>query len=143
MNKALYRVTGWSKRADLDICMGACCFSIELDARFAEKIRESKLLHEHQSNFERHIRGIVGYEYARASFWKDTAFLHSMAVEGNCACLGVGGAEIDKDWGGLDVVTYNGHNVDSKIQAYDLLTIFSCWVETAEALLPIVDDAVL
>ncbi|MEI8343734.1 MAG: hypothetical protein WCF93_02150 [Candidatus Moraniibacteriota bacterium] len=133
MNKALYRVSGWSRR--VDISMGACVFSVELDASFAEKTRELKLSYEQQSKFEQYIREIIEYEHARVSFWNDTAFLRSMAVQGNCACLGVEGMILERDWGGFDFITYNGHNVDSKIQAYDLLTVFSSWVETVEALL--------
>ena len=44
------------------------------------------------------------------------------------------GSLLDSDWSNLDVITYNGHNVDSKAQAFDLLTIFTYWVDIVEAL---------
>ncbi|MFA6048130.1 MAG: hypothetical protein WCV59_03840 [Parcubacteria group bacterium] len=128
--KPVYRIMGWSRRSD--ISLGSCVFSVELDARFAEKARNFHF--ENQHRFEEHIREIIGYKYARATFLDDTAFLRSMAVEGNCACLGVSGNILDSDWSGTDVITYNGHNVDSKAQAFDLLTIFTYWVDIVEAL---------
>lgn len=128
--KPVYRIMGWSRRSD--ISLGSCVFSIELDARFAEKAR--KFYFEKQHRFEKHIREIVGYKYARATFLSDTAFLRSMAVEGNCACLGVSGNLLDSDWSRERVITYSGHNVDSKAQAFDLLTIFTYWVDVVEAL---------
>jgi len=126
----VYRIVGWSRRDDVGL--GSCVFSIELDARFAEKARNLKF--EKQRFFEERIREIIGYKYARATFLNDTAFLRSMAVEGNCACLGVSGNLLDSDWTGREVITYNGHNVDSKAQAFDLLTIFTYWVDIVEAL---------
>jgi len=128
--KPIYRIMGWSRRSD--ITLGSCVFSIELDARFAEKARNFHF--EHQRKFEEHIREIVGYKYARATFLGDTAFLSSMAVEGDCACLGVGGSILDSDWSHNDFIEYHGHNVDSKAQAFDLLTIFTYWVDIVEAL---------
>lgn len=126
----VYRIVGWSRRND--ITLGSCVFSIELDARFAEKARNFHF--ENQHRFEEHVREIIGYKYARATFLDDTAFLRSMAVEGNCACLGVSGSILDSDWSGREVIEYNGHNVDSKAQAFDLLTIFTYWVDIVEAL---------
>jgi len=128
--KPVYRIIGWSRRSDIDF--GNCVFSIELDARFAEKARNFHFNNQHI--FEEHIREIIGYKYARATFLNDTAFLRSMAVEGNCACLGVSGNLLDSDWGDREVITYNGHNVDGKAQAFDLLTIFTYWVDIVEAL---------
>lgn len=127
---AVYKLIGWSRRNDIDL--GSCVFSIELDARFAEKARNFHF--ENQHIFEERIREIIGYKYARATFLNDTAFLRSMSVEGNCACLGVSGNLLDSDWSGRDVIVYNGHNVDSKAQAFDLLTIFTYWVDIVEAL---------
>lgn len=129
--KPVYRIMGWSRRND--ITLGSCIFSVELDARFAEKARNFHF--EKQHRFEKQIREIVGYKYARATFLNGTAFLSSMAVEGNSACLGVSGNILDSDWSGRDVIIYNGHNVDSKVQAFDLLTIFTHWVDVAEALI--------
>jgi len=128
--KPVYRIMGWSRRND--ITFGSCVFSIELDARFAEKARNFRF--EKQHRFEEHTREIVGYKYARATFLNDTLFLRSMAVEGNCACLGVDGSILDSDWSSGKFITYYGHNVDSKIQAFDLLTIFTYWVDIVEAL---------
>lgn len=125
-----YKLIGWSRRSDIDL--GSCVFSIELDARFAEKARNFQF--NKQQVFEERIRELIGYKYARATFLNDTAFLRSMAVEGNCACLGVSGNLLDSDWTGREVITYNGHNVDSKAQAFDLLTIFTYWVDIVEAL---------
>lgn len=126
----VYRIMGWSRRSD--IILGSCVFSVELDARFAEKARNFHF--ENQHRFEEHIREIIGYKYARATFFDDTDFLRSMTVEGNCACLGVSGNILDSDWSSRDVITYNGHNVDGKAQAFDLLTIFTYWVDIVEAL---------
>lgn len=126
----VYRILGWSCRNDINF--GSCVFSIELDARFAEKARNFHF--ENQHRFEEQIREIIKYKHARATFLDDTAFLRSMAVEGDCACLGVGGDILDADWSGRDVITYNGHNIDSKTQAFDLLTIFTYWVDIVEAL---------
>ena len=126
----VYSIVGWSRRND--IALGSCVFSIELDARFAEKARNFHF--ENQYIFEERIREIIGYKHARATFFNDTAFLRSMAVEGNCACLGISGTILDSDWGDRDVIGYNGHNVDSKTQAFDLLTIFTYWVDIVEAL---------
>jgi hypothetical protein len=126
----VYKIIGWSRRKDIDL--GSCVFSIELDARFAEKARNFHF--ENQHIFEERIREIVGYKYARATFLNNTGFLRSMSVEGNCACLGVSGNLLDSDWSDRDVIVYNGHNVDSKAQAFDLLTIFTYWVDIAEAL---------
>lgn len=128
--KPMYRILGWSRRND--ISLGGCVFSIELDARFAEKARNFHF--ENQCIFEERIRKIVGYEYARATFLDGTIFLRSMAVDGNCACLGVSGNILDSDWSDRDVIVYNGHNVDSKTQAFDLLTIFTYWVDIVEAM---------
>lgn len=128
--KPVYRIIGWSRRSD--ISLGSCVFSIELDARFAEKARNFHF--EKQQEFEKRVREIVGYKYARATFLDDTAFLRSMAVEGNCACLGVSGNLLDSDWSDGKIIIYNGHNVDSKAQAFDLLTIFTYWVDIIEAL---------
>lgn len=129
MKKPVYRITGWSQRRDISI--GSCVFSVELDARFAEKARNFHF--ENQRRFEEHIREIIGYSYARATFLDETFFLRSMAVEGNCACLGVSGDVLDSDWSGVDIITYHGHNVDCKAQAFDLLTIFTSWIEVVEA----------
>lgn len=126
----VYRIIGWSCRSD--ISFGSCVFSIELDARFAEKAR--RFCFKNQRIFEENIREIIGYKYARATFLDDTAFLRSMAVEGDCACLGVSGDILSSDWSEKRVITFNGHNVDSKAQAFDLLTIFTCWVDVVEAL---------
>lgn len=128
--KPVYRIMGWSRRSD--ITMGSCVFSIKLDARFAEKARNFHF--EKQHRFEEQIREIVGYKYARATFLNDTAFLSSMAVEGDCACLGVDGRILDLDWSHDDFIEYHGHNVDSKAQAFNLLTIFIHWVDVIEAL---------
>ena len=126
----VYSILGWSRRSDIDL--GSCCFSIELGARFAEKTRNFHF--EKQQIFNERIREIVGYEHALATFFNDTLFLRSMSVEGNCACLGVSGNILEADWAGREVITYNGHNVDSKDQAFDLLTIFTYWVDIVEAL---------
>lgn len=131
MNKPVYRIVGWSRRADTNF--GSCCFSIELDANFAQQARELKFTDEQQRKFEEMIREMIGYKYAKATFLDDTAFLRSMAVEGNCACLGVSGTTIDANWSDEGSVSYNGHNVDSKSQAFDLLSIFSFWIEIVEA----------
>lgn len=128
--KPVYRIMGWSRRSD--ITRGSCIFSVELDARFAEKARNFHF--EKQCKFEEQIREIVGYKYARATFLNDTLFLRSMAVEGDCACLGVDGRILDSDWSSEKFITYNGHNVDSKAQAFDLLTIFTYWIDIVEAL---------
>lgn len=125
-----YKLIGWSRRNDIDL--GSCVFSIEFDARFAEKARNFHF--GKQQEFEKRVREIVGYKYACATFLSDTLFLRSMAIEGNCACLGVSGNILDSDWSNNDVITYNGHNVDSKAQAFDLLTIFTYWVDIVEAL---------
>lgn len=125
-----YKLIGWSRRSDVDF--GNCVFSIELDARFAEKARNFHF--ENQHIFEERIREIIGYKYARATFLNDTAFLRSMAVEDNWACLNVSGNLLDSDWTGREIITYNGHNVDRKAQAFDLLTIFTYWVDIVEAL---------
>lgn len=129
--KPVCRILGWSRRSD--ISLGSCVFFIELDARFAEKARQFNF--ENQRAFEKHIREVVGYEYARATFFDGTLFLGSMSVEGNCACMGVSGDILDSDWSKMETIKYEGHNVDSKEQAYDLLTIFNCWIEFAEALM--------
>lgn len=128
--KFAYKILGWSKRRD--ISLSSCCFSIQLDARFAEKARNLRF--EKQDIFNKRICEIVEYKYARAIFWNDTAFLRSMSVKGNCACLGMSGSLLDSDWSDRDVITYSGHNVDSKEQAFDLLTIFTYWVDIVEAL---------
>jgi len=128
--KPVYRILGWSRRSD--ISLGSCVFSIELDARFAEKAR--KFHFENQRIFEGMIREMIGYEYARATFLDDSVFLRSMSVEGNCACLGVSGDILDSDWSKMETIKYEGHNVDSREQAFDLLAIFTCWIEFVEAL---------
>lgn len=79
------------------------------------------------------VREIVGNKHARVAFLRDTAFLRSMAVEGDCACLGVSGTLIDTDWSNKDIITYGGHNIDNKTQAFDLLTIFTFWIDIIEA----------
>ncbi len=112
--------------------MSSCIFSIELDTRFAQKARN--LHFEGQGIFERHIRDIIGYKYAQAIFLDETAFLRSMSVEGNCACLGVSGNVLESDWTDGDVIIYNGHNIDNEKQAFNLLAIFTQWVEVVEAL---------
>ena len=76
---------------------------------------------------------MVDYEYATATFLDDTMFLRTMSVEGNCACLGVSGTMIRADWSNESTIGYNGHNVDNKIQAFDLFSIFSYWVDIVEA----------
>ena len=128
--KFIYRLRGWSCRNDIDL--GSCVFSIELDARFAEKARNFHF--EKQHIFNEHIRRMIRYEYARATFFDDTAFLRSMSVEGNCACFSMSGNLLNSDWSGLDIIEYNGHNVDNKVQAFDLLTIFTYWIDIVEAL---------
>jgi len=130
MMKPVYRIIGLSRRSD--ITFGSCVFSIELDARFAEKARNFHF--EGQRIFEEDVREIIGYKYARATFLDDTAFLRSMAVEGDCACLGVDGNILSADWSKKKTITFNGHNVDSKAQAFDLLTIFTHWVDVVDAL---------
>lgn len=131
MNSPLYRISGWSRRRDQTL--GTCCFCISLDARFAEKARA--LPFDKQQRFEELVREIIGYKYARATFLDGTALLRSMSVEGNCACLGISGTIVDSDWSDRRSIEYAGHNVDSKGQAFDLLTIFTFWVDTVEALL--------
>jgi len=126
----VYKIIGWSRKNDMGI--GSCIFSIELDACFAQKARN--LHFEGQRIFEKNIREIVGYEYAQAMFLDETAFLRWMSVRGDCACLGVSGDVLESDWTDEDVITYNGHNVDNKTQAFDLLTIFTQWVDVVEAL---------
>jgi hypothetical protein len=130
MDNPVFTLVGWSKRKDS--MLGACTFTVKLDARFAEKARRLKFANEQR--FEERIRALVDYKYARATFLDGTCFLRSMSVEGNCACLGMSGNLIDADWTDMDVICYDGHNVDSKAQAYDLLAIFNYWVETVDAL---------
>src|ERR1039457_1974244 len=105
MYQPVYRVVGWKRRKD--ISLESCCFSIELDARFAEKA--IKMSFEHQRRFEELIRERVGYKYARATFLDGTAFLQSMAVEGDCACLSMQGNLLEADWSDKDTISYNGH----------------------------------
>lgn len=133
MNSPLYRISGWERCRDQNL--GSCCFCISLDARFAEKTRSLPFAFDKQHRFGELIRQIVGHNYARATFLDGTAFLRSMSVEGNCACLGVSGTILDSDWSGKKVIEYSGHNVDSKGQAFDLLTIFTFWIDTVEAFL--------
>lgn len=130
MMTPVYRITGWFQRRDTII--GGCALSINLDARFAEKARKFRF--KNQYKFKEHIRELVGNQYALATFIEDTLFLRSMAVEGNSACLGVSNDVLDSDWSKEKIITYSGHNVDTKAQAYDLLTIFTDWVDTVEAL---------
>jgi hypothetical protein len=122
---------GYSRRTD--ISLGSCCFSINLDLDFAKKTRDFKF--DHQRKFEENVRELVGYKYVRTTFLDDTLFLRSFSVEGNCACMGVCGGILDRNWDNERVITYNGHNIDSKEQAYDIMTVFSYWVDTAEIFL--------
>jgi hypothetical protein len=129
LHKPVYEITGWSKWPNVD--MGAYVFSINLDPTFADMTR--KFQFRYQDRFEERIREMVGYKYARATFLEGTGFLRSMSVEGNCACLGVSGNILNQDWSKERFIQYNGHNVDSKGQAYDLLSIFTMWIETMQA----------
>jgi hypothetical protein len=56
-----------------------------------------------------------------------------MSVAGDCACLGVSGTILERDWVQEEVIEYTSHNVDTRQQAYDLLAVFTYWVETVEA----------
>jgi hypothetical protein len=40
---------------------------------------------------------------------------------------------LDSDWSRMETIKYEGHNVDSKAQAFDLLTIFTYWIEFIES----------
>ena len=131
MHKPVYRIVSWSRRAITNL--GSCCFSIELDTNFAKQARELKFTNEQQRKFQEMIQELVDYKYAKTTFLDDTAFLRSMAVEGNCACLGVSGTTINAHWGDEGSISYHGHNVDNKTQAFDLLSIFCFWIEIVEA----------
>ena len=131
MFECVYRVEGWSQRKD--IMTHACAFAIYLDARFAEKAKGLLWDHERQVLVRARIREIVGYEYAQVNFWGNTAFLANMSVQGNYACLGVDGMLLEQDWSHEKRITYHTHNVDTKSQAFDLLTIFTSWIDMVEA----------
>lgn len=123
----VYEIRGWAKRTD--IALGSCCFSVMLDARFAERARAKKLSSEQQHRILSMAREIIGYNLARVSFFEDTALVQSVSVEGDCACLGVSGRDMDDNWSQMTAICYGGHNIDSREQAYDLLAIFLLWID--------------
>jgi hypothetical protein len=110
--------------------LGACGFLIELDARFAQKARS--MTFPYQQRFVDLARERTGDSQARSTFYGDSGLLRSMAVKGDCACLGISGQDLEANWTMKDSILYSSHNVDTKIQAYDLLTIFTYWIESVE-----------
>lgn len=127
--EALYKLSGWS------LTPNGCDFSIELCSGFAQKTVRLKTSDENQRHVQGVVQKMVGYKYARANFWEDTCFISSFSVQGDCCCLGVSGSElprINAPFPQHKTITYNSHNVDTRNQAFDLLSAFVFWIETAQ-----------
>ena len=128
----VYRIIGFERRSD--IVLGSCNFSIQLDIDFAKKTRKIRVDREFHQRFQEIIQEIVGYQHARTNFLNRIVFLKNFSIQGDCACMGISGNKIDSEWIHIPCITYHGHNIDSKQQAYDLLTIFTYWVEVIQSL---------
>lgn len=134
--KAIYRIDGLQRRSR---GFHACGFAIYLDPGFARAAINHRLGHDMQARLIDQVRDLIGYEYARVVFHEDTAFIRSLSVEGDCACLGIDGMLFEGligegGWDGVRKVDFHTHNVDTRQQAFDLLSVFTYWVDLVEAL---------
>ncbi len=130
--KPLYRLVGFNK-IHRDIS-GSCVFSIQLDSNFARKCREYKLSETIYRTLIKNAREILKDNDVRLSFFEDSLLISSISVSGDCCCLGIDGRNHDFDkW--RDMIEYGGHNIDSKSQAYDLVSLFNYWLDSAEVIL--------
>jgi hypothetical protein len=135
-SKLLYRVNGFSRR--YDISMGSCIFCIELDAEFAKACLNFKITSEQSKRLLDGSRLMLQDKNIRMSFLNDSFLLSSFSVSGDCCCLGIDGNEQNPEhW--YKNIEYHGHNIDSRNQAYDLLSIFCHWVDVAEAVVIPID----
>lgn len=128
----VYRIVGLERRRDL--VLGACTFSIALDIDFAKRARKFIPRGDFHWKFKTIVRNMVDCDGAQIDFLDDTAFLSRFSLQGSRACMGIPGNVIGCDWDRISYMTYYGHSIDSKHHAYDLLTIFTYWVDVVEAL---------
>ena len=68
----------------------------------------------------------------QALFYEDTAFLRSLTVGGQCACLGIDGGAIS--YLGTEAVRYHPHNIDSAEQSAVALSAWLVWFNLAISL---------
>lgn len=140
----IYKVEGFSP-PQKGREMGGYGFSVYLIRDFAKRARQKIITSETQERFqeiarENIIKRLFSNKYFKPpySFVEDSLLVQSFHVPGD-AC------DIDADWMEVDslkdeksfrnFIEYHPHNVDNFRQAYALFSIFSEWVEYAEALL--------
>lgn len=124
--------------------MGANGFCIRLEAETVNKMAKAKMTPATYTRFQE-MAGTIAigaglsrdlYE-TRISFLEGTCLLTSWSVTGNCTCMGMDGNTKESIHGsGLSrgYVEYNPHNVDTRDQAYCLLSIFLLWIEYTDTL---------
>ncbi len=148
-----YSIEGLTPRGDLTL--GGFGFGAYLDKDFAKKAYETELPETNRLNEiaetilvdsrlikkgERFYHS--AYNFVRNKDENQTCLLHYATVPGDACDLGIDGSDLSHiregrwDYIGLDgAVEYGPHNVDSHLQAYALLSLFTTWAYLTSALL--------
>lgn len=136
MYKPHFSLVGFQRRKKQNY--HACGFVIYLDPILAQRAFNHKMNDTTRRLFIQKIQEVVGYVYTQVIFYEDTAFIRSLSVEGDCACLGIDGSSFSRmaetKFKGERFIDFHTHNVDTKAQAFDLLAAFSFWAETVDAI---------
>lgn len=139
----LYRVTGLIPRAD--ISLGRYGFGIHLDSKFAKRTLDKREMSRTQERISQNFKtDILERLFPKDKKWllppfhfvEDSLLVQSIHVPGDACDLGIDWSDIDelKREQPYRTLTYGPHNVDSMQQAYGLLTLFTEWINIAEAL---------
>lgn len=135
--------------------LGCWGFSTELNPDFARKARETKLTKEFNDRMQNNGKNIIKLFfnientediYSPYNFMENSFLLHYVQVPGDACDLGLSHIcqedFFKNDWERLkeqdlypNYVTYSPHNVDSKEQAYCLLSLWLHWANGAKIVL--------
>jgi hypothetical protein len=128
-----------------ELTLGSCGFLVSLDISFAERALSTPLDTKQEKRWQTEGSELIkrlnigGLCQSHAyHFWKDTSLLQFCAVPGNATDLGVEPSDIEFieqvrsskiDHTNL-LVNYTPHNVDSPLQAYGLLGLWTHWANS-------------
>ena len=145
--KGLYRIHGFYPPDPNEILAGGFGFNILLNRDFARKALQTKLPEGAYKNlegianqiigraFEIEDHGIMPYGFVENEDKELTCLMHYCEVIGTRCNLYLEGSEIHEinmADNSRDFIIYRGHNVDTLIQAYTLLSIWLNWFNRLE-----------
>jgi len=141
--KFIYRVDHFLPPQDTGL--GQYGFCVYLDRDFASQTLDKKIDSKVQEDFQKRtkemiVKKVFSDEYILPPFMfvEDSLLVQSFHVPGNASDLGVDWNTIHslkKDDCFRNYLEYSPHNVDSMNQAFTLLSLFTYWVDCAEATL--------